>query len=201
MVNTRHRLTWSVQLELLAWYSFATGTASRAIKDGAAMTGIEPEAAQSDTAGQLADSLTLTDTVNMLFDLRSQADGRNYTPTDFARLIHQETRVKVSHTWVKKVRDGDIKNLSRDSIDTLARFFQVSPAVFFPRQPAEGTDPQTELLAAMADSGVRTIAMLTFGVDDETRRAVTVFLRTARRAQQLDDVADPGPVSPPESHG
>src|ERR671931_2465325 len=102
--------------------------------DSGAMTGNEPERGHGDTPDPAAAGLTLTDRLNILFELRRQRDGRRYTPTDFARLILEETSVKVSHTWIQRLLDGDITNPGWESLQLLARFFQVSPAVFFGEQ-------------------------------------------------------------------
>jgi hypothetical protein len=170
------------------------------------MTGSGSERGHGDGPDQPAVGQSLTEftkTVNMLFDLRSRRDGRKYTPTQWARLIRKETGVKVSHTWLARLFSGDITNPGKDSLELLARFHGVSPAVFFGQQAAQGTDAQWKLFAEMADSGVQSIAMLSYGVDDETREAVRVILRNARKAQGLDDVSEsePKPASPPELEG
>jgi hypothetical protein len=162
------------------------------------MTGNESERGHGDTPDPAAAGLTLTDRLNILFELRRQRDGRRYTPTDFARLILDETGVKVSHTWIQRLLDGDITNPGWESLQLLARFFQVSPAVFFGEQATEGVDAQLQLLAAMADTGVRTVATLSYGLSSETLAAVAELLKKARRAEGLEGKAEPQPASSPE---
>lgn len=170
------------------------------------MTGSEPQRAHGDSPDQPAAGQTLTETVNTLFELRSQRDGRRYTPRQWAKAIRGETGKKVSHTWVERVMSGDITNISWEYLGVLTRFFKVSPAVFFGQQASEKADVhdvQWRLFAEMADSGVRTIAMLSDGVDDEVREAVRVILENAQKAKQtgLDATPESAPASSPQLEG
>jgi transcriptional regulator with XRE-family HTH domain len=165
---------------------------------GRQMASNEPEGARGGPAEPPAGEPSFTDRLNRLFELRCQQDGHQHSPMEFAKLILKETGVKVSHTWIWRLQQGSITNPSKQSLQTLARFFGVRPAYFFDEQTAEQAGAQLELLAAMGDAGVARVAALSRGLSPETLSAVAALLRDARKAQRLDEPASPTSTASPE---
>jgi transcriptional regulator with XRE-family HTH domain len=136
------------------------------------------------------ESSTLATRLDRLFRTVRPAGRGEYSYEEVATAI-RATGVTISHTYLWQLRKGLRDNPTKRHIEALAHFFGVRPAYFFDDEVAESTDAQLEVLAAMRDSGVRSVALRTAGLSPGSLRAIRGMIEHARQIEGLP--ADPPP--------
>lgn len=76
----------------------------------------------------------MADLVNQLFELRRREDGSEFSNREVG-LSLQKTN---PGAHIAKIRSGEIKNPTRETLLVLCRFFHVEPSYFFPELESEG---------------------------------------------------------------
>ncbi len=74
----------------------------------------------------------IADLVDHLFKTRLRPDGKEYTYQD----VENATNKALSASYVRKVREGIIRNPGRDALMELCFFFRVPASYFFPELAA-----------------------------------------------------------------
>ena len=122
--------------------------------------------------------LDISQQLNMLFRTFLSPDGDEYTLQEMA----SATGNKVSPGYLSYLRSGKKKNPSAEVLRTLASFFQV-PVGFFFGEPLPDPDILNEetMDDVLQDPLIRGIAMRSFGVSDETKKLIMLFLDREKR--------------------
>ena len=123
--------------------------------------------------------------LDRLFRTVQRPGGGEHSYEEVARSIRERGGPTISGTYVWQLRTGKRDNPTKSHLEALAGFFGVSPAYFFDEAVAARVDAQLDLLAAMRDSGVREIALRSFGLSDATLRAIAQIIENARTAEGL----------------
>lgn len=76
----------------------------------------------------------VADLINHLFDVRRHADGRPYTNREVGAALHRAN----PGAHIAKLRNGRIRNPTRETLLVVCRVFRVAPAYFFPELEQEG---------------------------------------------------------------
>lgn len=149
-----------------------------------------------DDTQQQAGNHTLADKIDRLFRTVHPGDRAEYSADEVAAGLRELGGPTISSTYIWQLRKGIRDNPTKKHLEALAAFFRVPVSYFFDSAAAERIDAELDLLAAMRDHGVRTIALRTVGFDKpslDVVRGVVDQLRTLQRlpaAPKSPDDAD-----------
>jgi transcriptional regulator with XRE-family HTH domain len=125
--------------------------------------------------------------VERLFDqVRPEGrSGRRYTNEEVG------DAVGVSGAYLSALRNGTRRNPSREVLTGLARFFGVQRAYFEDDATADQTEAEIALARAMANHGVRVLAMRALELSPEALAAVAQIVEEQlSQRQTLDGSSD-----------
>jgi transcriptional regulator with XRE-family HTH domain len=113
------------------------------------------------------------------------------TRPGFAKLsekIRESTGSTISSTYLWELATGKKHNLTQGTLATLAKFFGVPGEYFFDDEVAARVDSQLELALALRNHKVRSIALRSEGLSDETLDSILAMLTQARKIERLPSV-------------
>jgi len=99
----------------------------------------------------------------------------------------------VSVAYLSQLRLGQRKTPSYKVLEAIARFFGVPATYLYDELTDEQADRQLELLQAMRDAGVRSVALRASGLSEKSLQAVKALIESARDLEGLNHAADAGP--------
>jgi len=135
----------------------------------------------------------LADRLDHLFRTVRRPGGAEYTHEEVAAAI-RDRGVMISHTYVWQLHKGLRDNPTKRHMAALAEFFGV-PAGYFLDDDVDHINAQLDLLSALRDGGVRSVALRAMGLSSRSLDAIRGMIEHARQIEGL-----PGePVSPDES--
>lgn len=144
---------------------------------------------------------SLAQKLNYLFQTfhpgQSEPYSSRYVASAITAAAHQrgDTKYEITHSYISLLRSGERDNPTMKHLEALAGFFGVPVSYFFTDDEAAGRiEQQRELLAAMADVGVREVAFRAAGLSPESLETIAEVLRQVRRLEGLDQ--DPPSVRP-----
>ncbi|MEV6238569.1 XRE family transcriptional regulator [Lentzea sp. NPDC051838] len=129
---------------------------------------------------------TLADRLDRLFKAVRPGGQREYTYEEVAGQI-REQGISISHTYVWQLRKGLRDNPTKRHLEGLAQFFGV-PTSYFLDDDNSGIDDQLELLVALRDSDVRSLALRANGLSQASIKAVLGMIQHARTIEGLPPV-------------
>jgi transcriptional regulator with XRE-family HTH domain len=129
---------------------------------------------------------TLAAKLDRLFRTIRPAGRGEYTYEEVATAI-RDRGVMISHTYVWQLRKGARDNPTKRHLEALAEFFGVNAAYFLDDDPAtvKRIEDQLELLAALRDNAVRTVALRAAGLSGPSLEAIHGMIEHARRIEGL----------------
>lgn len=129
---------------------------------------------------------TLAAKLDRLFRTVRPAGRGEYTYEEVATAI-RDRGVMISHTYVWQLRKGTRDNPTKRHLEALAEFFGVNAAYFLDDDPAtvKRIEDQLELLAALRDNAVRTVALRAAGLSAPSLEAIHGMIEHARRIEGL----------------
>jgi transcriptional regulator with XRE-family HTH domain len=132
-----------------------------------------------------------------LFRTVHPAERKSYTPDDVAKAINEAAGERVtSGTYLWQLRTGRRDNPTYKVILGLAGFFGVSPTYFFEDAAVERGTMPPEVVAALQNDAVRTIALRAAGLSE---RSLEVIAETVSLARERDEARRrQTPRRPPE---
>lgn len=140
-----------------------------------------------------ADRPGLAAKIDRLFRTVHPGDRGEFSADEVASALREMGGPTISSTYIWQLRTGKRDNPTKKHLEALAAFFRVPVSYFFDSDAAERIDAELDLLAAMRDHGVRSIALRTVGFDErslEVVRGVVDQLRTLQRLPPLPAVSD-----------
>ncbi|MFF8481930.1 transcriptional regulator [Streptomyces antibioticus] len=151
------------------------------------------ESAEVPAGADGARQMSLADKLNHLFEtVRNPETGKRYTNAEVARAIRaagEADGVTVSESALSQLRSGAKPNPTVRTVEALARHFHVEPQYFFSDYDGENAErirASLELVAAVADSDVRGLALRANGLSAESLKMITEVINQARRWEGLD---------------
>ncbi|GAB3575217.1 helix-turn-helix domain-containing protein [Amycolatopsis endophytica] len=111
-------------------------------------------------------------------------DGR----PGYARLaaqIRERTGATLSSTYLWELASGRKRNLTQETLGTLAAFFGVPADYFLDDAMTSRVDAQLELAKALRNQKVRSIALRADGLSDATLDALLAMVTEARESERL----------------
>ncbi len=111
-----------------------------------------------------------------------------YTLREIADAINAEAGTSlISAAYISQLRTGQRTEPSHTRLAALARFFGVATGYFSDQATAEDTSRQLEVLAALRDDGVRSVALRAAGLSESSLAAVRAVIENARRLEGLPE--------------
>jgi transcriptional regulator with XRE-family HTH domain len=130
--------------------------------------------------------LTLAGKLDRLFRTVHPRGRGEYTHEEVAAAI-RERGVLISHTYVWQLRKGLRDNPTKRHLEALADFFGVSPSYFLDDEAAQRIHDQLELLVALRDNTVRSVALRAAGLSDPSLQAIQSMIERAREIEGIQD--------------
>jgi len=118
-------------------------------------------------------------------------DGRQYTMREVADGINAEAGHQViSVQYLSQLRLGQRSVPSYEKLAAVAKFFGVDVRYFSDDLTASTTDEQLEVLQAMGDAGVRSVALRASGLSDASLGAVKALIEHMRSQEGLPSAGE-----------
>ncbi|WP_019632528.1 helix-turn-helix domain-containing protein [Actinomadura atramentaria] len=135
-----------------------------------------------------SDGSVIARRLDHLFATVHPKDRRPYALREAARLINERAGEKlVSGAYLSQLRNGTRATPSHKILVAIAEFFGVSVEYFTDDAVAQRTDDQLDLVAALRDAEVKTIALRASGLSRESLRAILGMVENARRLEGLPE--------------
>jgi transcriptional regulator with XRE-family HTH domain len=122
--------------------------------------------------------------LNRLFETVHPPGRGPYSNEEVARAIRAQGG-DISRAYLSYLRNGDRDNPTLQHLEALARFFGVPAAYFFDDGVAAETDAQLEVVVALRDAGVRTVALRVAGLSPQGLHAVSAMIEQVRTLEGL----------------
>ena len=128
--------------------------------------------------------------VNHLFTVVRPANGDEYTFDEVAEAIKAQGGPTISATYLWQLRTGRRDNPTKRHLEALAQFFHVPVAYFFDDDQGAATARELELLGALRDAGVRSVALRAVNLSREGIDTISEIIDVLARREKG---ADPAP--------
>ncbi|WP_037915292.1 helix-turn-helix domain-containing protein [Actinacidiphila yeochonensis] len=110
---------------------------------------------------------TLAEKIDALFRVVRRPDREAFTHEEVARACREATGESFSATYLWQLRTGRRDNPTKRHLEALARFFQIPVAYFFDDEQGARIAAELELLGALRDAGVRSVALRAVNLSPE----------------------------------
>ncbi|HEU5111358.1 MAG TPA: XRE family transcriptional regulator [Micromonosporaceae bacterium] len=151
-----------------------------------------PEPPPVDTGADLGigPACTLAHKINYLFETVRRPDGKPYSNEEVAESINGRGETTISGTYLWYLRRGDRDNPTKQHLEVLARFFDVSPAFFFDDERSRRVARQT--LPAAPPTEAQRVAVRLDGLSPRSLRTVGELID---RVRELEGLPPDGPAA------
>jgi transcriptional regulator with XRE-family HTH domain len=149
----------------------------------------EPAAAPMTAAGSppaAGSPATLAERIDALFRVVRRPDREAYTHEEVARACREATGESFSTTYLWQLRTGRRDNPTKRHLEALAQFFRIPVAYFFDDEQGARIAAELELLGALRDAGVRSVALRAVNLSPEGMGTISdmIDLIARREAQR-----------------
>ncbi|QMU71491.1 XRE family transcriptional regulator [Streptacidiphilus sp. P02-A3a] len=111
--------------------------------------------------------------IDRLFEVVRRANREPFSNEEVARACRDASGESFSTTYLWQLRTGRRDNPTKRHLEALAAFFQVPAAYFFDDGQAAEIADQLELLGALRDAGVRSVALRAVALSPEALDTVS----------------------------
>jgi transcriptional regulator with XRE-family HTH domain len=130
--------------------------------------------------------VVIAERLDHLFATFKKPGGRRYTMREVADAINDQAGQQViSVQYLSQLRRGERSVPSYEKLAAIAKFFGVDVLYFSDDLAASRTDEQMEVLQAMRDAGVRSVALRASGLSDASLDAVKALIEHMRSQEGL----------------
>ncbi|WP_202231877.1 XRE family transcriptional regulator [Actinacidiphila reveromycinica] len=112
-----------------------------------------------DGDGSAPGATTLAEKIDALFRVVRRPDREAYTHEEVAGACRDATGESFSTTYLWQLRTGRRTNPTKRHLEALAQFFRIPVAYFFDDEQGARIAAELELLGALRDAGVRSVAL------------------------------------------
>ena len=126
---------------------------------------------------------SLADQLDYLFRHVHGRDRGEYSYREVAAGIEAAGGPTISPTYLMYLRKGERTNPSLQHLKALAAFFGVPAAYFLDKETTERVVQELDLLVALRDAGVRTLALRAADLSPDGVAALTLMAEEVRRAE------------------
>ncbi|WBO68677.1 XRE family transcriptional regulator [Streptomyces camelliae] len=136
-------------------------------------------AAEQDQRGS-----TLAEKIDALFRVVRRPDHEPYSHEEVARACREASGESFSATYLWQLRTGRRDNPTKRHLEALAGFFQVPVAYFFDDDQGAAIARELELLGALRDAGVRSVALRAVNLSPEGVSTISDIIDVLARREQ-----------------
>ncbi|MFE0458515.1 XRE family transcriptional regulator [Kitasatospora sp. NPDC058965] len=126
----------------------------------------EPEAVGR-AGAEACGTTTLAEKIDGLFQVVRRPNREQYSHEEVAKACREATGETFSATYLWQLRTGRRDNPTKRHLEALAQFFQVPVAYFFDDEQGAAIAQELELLGALRDAGVRSVALRAVNLSPE----------------------------------
>ncbi|MBY8888366.1 helix-turn-helix domain-containing protein [Streptomyces sp. PTM05] len=119
------------------------------------------------TATPRPQASTLAEKIDALFRVVRRPSHEQFSHEEVAKACREATGESFSATYLWQLRTGRRDNPTKRHLEALARFFQVPVAYFFDDDRGAAIAKELELLGALRDAGVRSVALRAVNLSPE----------------------------------
>jgi transcriptional regulator with XRE-family HTH domain len=159
-------------------------------------------------AGTAAARSTLAEKIDTLFRVVRRANRDQFSHEEVAKACREATGETFSATYLWQLRTGRRDNPTKRHLEALAQFFKVPVSYFFDDEQGADIAAELELLGALRDAGVRSMALRAVNLSpegvDTISEMIDVLARRERGAGGPGGASAggaPGPGGPDEAAG
>jgi transcriptional regulator with XRE-family HTH domain len=124
--------------------------------------------------------------LNHLFAVMHKPDGRRYAMREVVEGINEAAGEQViSVQYLSHLRRGERNVPSYEKLKAIAQFFGVDVGYFSDELPTEEADEQAQIVQALRDAGVRSMALRSIGLSDASLDTVMALIDHLRSQEGL----------------
>ncbi|WP_329454402.1 helix-turn-helix domain-containing protein [Streptomyces sp. NBC_01497] len=127
---------------------------------------------------------TLSDRIDALFRIVRRPSREQYSHEEVARACREATGETFSATYLWQLRTGRRDNPTKRHLEALAQFFDVPVAYFFDDEQGAGIARELELLGALRDASVRSVALRAVNLSPEGVGTISDMIDVIARREQ-----------------
>jgi transcriptional regulator with XRE-family HTH domain len=140
--------------------------------------------AGEETAEQDPQGSTLAEKIDALFRVVRRPNHEQFSHEEVARACREATGESFSATYLWQLRTGRRDNPTKRHLEALAGFFQVPVAYFFDEEQGAAIAKELELLGALRDAGVRSVALRAVNLSPEGVSTISDMIDVIARREQ-----------------
>ncbi|MFF0223447.1 XRE family transcriptional regulator [Streptomyces sp. NPDC004629] len=126
---------------------------------------------------------TLADKIDALFRIVRRPNREQFSHEEVARACREATGESFSATYVWQLRTGRRDNPTKRHLEALAQFFDVPVAYFFDDDQGAAIAKELELLGALRDAGVRSVALRAVNLSPEGVNTISDMIDVLARRE------------------
>ncbi|WP_329371903.1 helix-turn-helix domain-containing protein [Streptomyces sp. NBC_00669] len=154
--------------------SSATGTTS----------GSAAASADSGSGSGSGSGSTLAGKIDALFQVIRRPTREPYSHEEVARACREATGESFSATYLWQLRTGRRDNPTKRHLEALAQFFDVPVGYFFDDEQGAAITKELELLGALRDAGVRSMALRAVNLSPEDAATISDMIDVLARRER-----------------
>lgn len=127
---------------------------------------------------------TLAGKIDALFRVVRRPNRDPYSHEEVAKACREATGESFSATYLWQLRTGRRDNPTKRHLEALAQFFEVPVAYFFDNAQASAIAEELELLGALRDASVRSMALRAVNLSPEAVGTISDMIDVIARREQ-----------------
>ncbi|GAA2347188.1 MULTISPECIES: helix-turn-helix domain-containing protein [Streptomyces] len=126
---------------------------------------------------------TLAEKLDTLFRVVRRPNREQFSHEEVARACREATGESFSATYMWQLRTGRRDNPTKRHLEALAQFFDVPVAYFFDDDQGAAIAKELELLGALRDAGVRSVALRAVNLSPEGVNTISDMIDVLARRE------------------
>ncbi|MER5198190.1 helix-turn-helix domain-containing protein [Streptomyces sp. NPDC002755] len=147
--------------------------------------------ARAASPGASSSDATLADRIDALFRVVRRPDREQYSHEEVARACREATGESFSATYLWQLRTGRRGNPTKRHLEALAQFFDVPVVYFFDDEQGAAIARELELLGALRDAEVRSVALRAVNLSPEGVGTISDMIDVIARRENAAGFGDP----------
>ncbi|MEU3985169.1 helix-turn-helix domain-containing protein [Streptomyces sp. NPDC026672] len=141
--------------------------------------------------GETGSGATLADRIDALFRVVRRPNREQYSHEEVARACREATGESFSATYLWQLRTGRRGNPTKRHLEALAQFFDVPVVYFFDDEQGAAIARELELLGALRDAEVRSVALRAVNLSPEGVGTISDMIDVIARRESAVNGGEP----------
>lgn len=151
---------------------------------GSSATGSTSGSAAASADSGSGPTSTLAGKIDALFQVIRRPTREPYSHEEVARACREATGESFSATYLWQLRTGRRDNPTKRHLEALAQFFDVPVGYFFDDEQGAAITKELELLGALRDAGVRSMALRAVNLSPEDAATISDMIDVLARRER-----------------